>query len=126
MRLFSSIYILFFFKLIYSQQGGYIFIENKNQWQENVKFKSQLKNGNLYVCNDGLTFDFFDEKKLNRFYKIHFSDDKKPLIDNINKHAYKVKFLKSNTKKVTSASQPSYGKYNYFIGKDQSLSLIHI
>ena len=120
MRLFSLICYLFFFNLIFSQQGGYIFIENKSQWEENVKFKSQLKNGNLYVCNDGLTFDFFDEKKLNRFYKTHFSNDKKPFIDKINKHAYKVNFIKSSTKKITLGSQPSEGYYNYFIGRDQS------
>jgi len=62
MRYLFKFFFLFLFISFYGQQAGYVFIENKNQWDENVNFKSELKNGDLYVCEDGLLFDFFDEK----------------------------------------------------------------
>lgn len=36
------------------------FIENKGQWDENVKFLAQKNNLNLIVTNKGLVYDFYD------------------------------------------------------------------
>ncbi len=113
--------VLFFNLLLfvgYTQQAGYVFIENKNQWNENINYKTDLKNGHLYVCNDGLVFDFFDEKKRDKIYKSHYTEKRLNSDKKINKHAYKVEFINSELNKKVIGSQPAEGIYNYFIGKD--------
>ena len=118
MKLLFKFFFLFLFISFYGQQAGYVFIENKNQWDENVNFKSELKNGDLYVCKDGLLFDFFDEKKLEKLYKSHYTNRKNQLNKELKKHAYKVNFINSSNSKFYEGSQPTICKYNYFLGKD--------
>ena len=81
------------FSLIYlvliSQQSGFIFIENKGQWNNEVKFKTDLKNGHLYTCADGLVFDFFDEEKLEELYEKHYIKPTNSRNNKLKKHAYK-------------------------------------
>ena len=115
--------VLFFNLLLfvsYAQQAGYVFIENKNQWNENINYKTDLKNGHLYVCKEGLVFDFFDEKKMDKIYKSHYTEKRLNTDKKINKHAYKVEFVNSNQDKLAIGSQPTKGNYNYFIGKDRN------
>jgi len=102
----------------YSQQAGYVFIENKNQWNKNINFKTNLKNGHLYICGDGLVFDFFDEKKMDKIYKSHYTEKRLNTDKKIKKHAYKIEFLNSNSSKTIIGSQKAKGTYNYFIGKN--------
>ena len=102
----------------YAQQGGYIFVKNKNQWDASVNYKASLKNGDLYACKDGLLFDFFDEKKMTKIYQTHHTNEYKNVSKKIKKHAYKISFLNSSKKSIATGSQPSKGTYNYFIGND--------
>ena len=102
----------------YAQQGGYIFVKNKNQWNVNVNYKASLKNGDLYACKDGLLFDFFDEKKMTKIYQTHHTNEYKNVSKKIKKHAYKINFLNSSKKSIATGSQPSKGTYNYFIGNN--------
>ena len=91
----------------FAQQAGHIFIENKNQWNENIIYKADLRNGSLYACKDGLVFDFFDEKKIEKIYSSHYTDKKIKTDKKINKHAYKVEFINSNQNKLATGSQAS-------------------
>ena len=115
-------FLVLFFNLLlfvsYAQQAGYVFIENKNQWDENINYKTDLKNGHLYVCKDGLVFDFFDEKKMDKIYKSHYTDKRLNTDKKINKHAYKVEFINSNLNNKVIGSQAAKGIFNYFIGKN--------
>jgi hypothetical protein len=116
MRVLLICFLNFFLLKSYSQQAGYIFIENKNQWDNNINYKTDLKNGQLFVCKDGLVFDFFDEKKIEKLFKTHYTDKKYNRNKKINKHAYKVKFINANIDLISKGSQPTKGEYNYFLG----------
>ena len=120
MRLLTILIINLISILNFAQQAGHIFIENKNQWNENIIYKAELRNGSLYACKDGLVFDFFDEKKIEKIYSSHYTDKKIKTEKKINKHAYKVEFINSNQNKLSTGSQASKCNYNYFIGKDRS------
>ena len=53
-----STYILILFSYsLFCQQAGYKFLQNKNQWPEDVNYKAELKNGELYLEKDGFLFD---------------------------------------------------------------------
>ncbi|MDR2835764.1 MAG: gliding motility-associated C-terminal domain-containing protein [Bacteroidales bacterium] len=102
----------------------YEFIENKGQWDKNIKFKSEIQNGAIFLEDNCITFNFL---KYEHFHnKIseprkpatagdnpHTIDFNKPILG----HAYRVKFLNSNNPSfVTNGEKIDYN--NYFIGKD--------
>lgn len=117
-----TLFLLFLSFWSYSQEhkGGYTFIENKNQWHQNVKFKADVKSGYFYLENDGFLFNLLDVKKANEYIESHYDKSKKRDFKQLDWHAYKVQFLNanSNTKLIGSDKTPEY--YNYFLGSDAS------
>lgn len=117
-----TIFFVFLVVLGFSQEhkGGYTFIENKNQWHGNVKFKADIKSGYLYLENDGFLFDLIDVKKANEYIETHYHKTTKKVFKTLDWHAYKVKFknVNPNVKIIGKDKTPEY--YNYFIGNDKS------
>jgi hypothetical protein len=104
-----------------SQQAGFKFLQNKNQWSENITYKAELKNGELYLEKDGFVFNFYDEKTMDRLLANHYDKSKAPKKPSIDQHAYKVNFINMNKNCTIIHNQPTKEYYNYFIGKDPSV-----
>lgn len=98
--------------------GGYKFIENKNQWPEQVKYRSDIQSGFLYLEKDGFLFDLYDAKAVNKLIKAHTTKAVNNL-DKIKYHSYKVQFLGCNEELTPKGSYQSLEYYNYFLGNDQ-------
>ena len=77
-------------------KGGYTFIENKNQWHSNVKYKADVQSGYFYLENDGFLFDLIDVKKANQYIASHYDKTQKRDFKELDWHAYKVQFVNSN------------------------------
>jgi len=102
------------------QNVGYKFIENKNQWPENVAFKTDLKSGYLYFERDGFTFDLYDAHAVNKYIKNHHEKESNFDRRNLNWHSYKINFLNCNTNNTIAGNIESNEYYNYFIGNNPS------
>lgn len=118
--LFTYILVLISSCLI-SQQAGFKFLQNKNQWPENITYKAELKNGELYLEKDGFLFNFYDEKIMDRLLANHYDKSKTPKKPSLDQHAYKVNFINMNKNCTIKHNQPTKEYYNYFIGKDPSV-----
>ena len=116
MRLFLTLSFSLTYLVLISQQSGFIFIENKGQWNNEVKFKTDLKNGHLYTCADGLVFDFFDEGKLEELYEKHYIKPTNSRNNKLKKHAYKVSFNGANFNSTIKGDQPTINHFNFFKG----------
>lgn len=102
-------------------QRPYIeFKENKGQWHENVLYKAKLPAGELFLEQQGLTYQFFKEEDLHRIEELHHNFITHPTAKDsiVNLHAFKVNFLNSNNNSILRPSilRPDYE--NYFIGND--------
>lgn len=98
------------------QGGGFPFTFNKGQWDKQVLYKADLPGGAMWVENNGLTYSFFDHKKL---VALHDGLDKHPEVSQdgwIKAHSIKVRFLNSNSSTSFSHQNPSSYYKNYFIG----------
>lgn len=97
------------------------FIENKGQWDKNVKYKGDLSNGALFLEKDGYTVlqhNADDLKNISDFYHAHRPITKDETLI-LRSHAYKVKFLNASSQyKQIPDKKLSYFN-NYFIGNDQ-------
>ncbi len=120
MKLLSTYILILFSSCIISQQAGYKFLQNKNQWPASISYKTELNNGELYLEKNGFLFNFFDEKKMSGLIANHYDKSKLSKNPVINQHAYKVNFIKMNEKCRLIHAQPTKEYYNYFIGKDSS------
>ena len=96
-NIFVRIFHIFLFTLILQVQAfahngsssKLIYIENKGQWHQNVRFKTNIRNGAIYLENNKITVNVAE----NNSHKFDSSFDfSKPC----NAHAYNIEFLNCN------------------------------
>ena len=54
------------------------FVENKGQWKDNIIFKAKIPSGNLYLEQDKLTYQFYEEEDINRLHELHHNEIENP------------------------------------------------
>lgn len=102
-------------------QNGPSFIENKTQWNENVKYKVELINGAMFLEKDGFTYNFFKESDLKHSHAHNnFENDDDHNSEVIHWHAFNVKLVNAKSNCEIEPLKPNSDYVNYFIGKDRS------
>ena len=101
------------------------FIENKGQWDNHVKFRSEVPAGSFFIRAGGFTVLQHNQEDLKRVYEVgvHHStsiEDKKnaPLV--LRSHAYAVDFVNASDNLEITPDKPLDTYNNYFIGSDPS------
>jgi gliding motility-associated-like protein len=100
------------------------FIENKGQWNNEVKFMSEAGSGAFYLQKNGFTIaqnnpaDIENIKEI-RHREVAGVDLKRTGVTVIHSHAYNVKFLNSQDPQILP-DKPVPSVNNYFIGNDPS------
>ena len=97
-----------------------LFIENKNQWHENVEYKTGFNGSvNLFLEKTGFTYVLSNPEDLQQIHDLALKDRKKLNDLVIRNHAYKVHFLGANDPTLSS-EHPQTFYHNYFLGNDKS------
>ncbi|MFS8082577.1 MAG: PKD domain-containing protein [Ginsengibacter sp.] len=127
---FNLLFIFFISVSGISVQAQVQFIENKGQWNKQVKFMSNAGDGAFYLTENGFTISQFDGKALvnikDRAHGIQTGNSKSESNSKSNNnsskvksHAYTVSFLNGNAANITG-EKPLVTVNNYFIGNDPS------
>jgi len=97
------------------------FIENKGQWDNNVVYKAKIPGGNLFLEQNEITYQFYNEQDMARLHDMHHHAIQNPTPQDflMNLHAFKIKFLNANTDNI-SADEPRSDYINYFLGNDKT------
>jgi gliding motility-associated-like protein len=111
--------------VLQAQHGNIEFIENKGQWNSQIKFLGQVNSGAFYVQQKGFMVLQHNPADLNRISDLHNrgakqNDNTKQSRDTLHSHAYQVEFLNGNENPQIIADKPLPGYNNYFIGNDPS------
>ena len=104
------------------------FIENKGQWDPQVKFKGDVKNGAVFVRSTGFTFlqhntQDFEALMSSLHVGQHSTKDalqKTSVQQSIRSHAYNVDFVGASPKMQVVPDKKISTYNNYFIGNDPS------
>ncbi|MDQ6756437.1 MAG: PKD domain-containing protein [Bacteroidota bacterium] len=107
-------------KNVYSQTE---FIENKGQWNKEVRFMSNAGNGAFFLNNKGFTVVQHNPRDIEKIVdKIHGSvrDKQTTETQTLHSHAYKVEFLNANSNAEILPDKALPSVNNYFIGNDKS------
>src|SRR6266487_5424819 len=110
-----------------AQYGNIEFIENKGQWNDQVKFLGRVNAGEFYIQQNGfmvVQHSPSDWARVSEITHRHAHDKKdenqKETRITLHSHAYQVKFLNGNKNPQIEADKPLPGYNNYFIGNDPS------
>src|SRR5438270_21965 len=88
------------------------FTENIGQWDDFIRYRMQLDGGYLYFEKDGLTYSFYDKKKVRA---VHYGGLYKGLSPEIKFHAVKIKFLGADPNSGNQASEKGTDYENFFL-----------
>jgi gliding motility-associated-like protein len=101
------------------------FIENRGQWDQRVKFKSNAGSGSFFLTEKGFTISQYNPEdveniKIRRHEgNINGRQSAQPVNDKVRTHAYSVEFLNAHSP-VIIPDKPLTTVNNYFIGNDKS------
>ena len=128
----SRILVLFVFVLILAKTNGQThlhnhnasieqlqFIENKGQWHEQPKFKSDLNGGQVWLEPGGFTYNFLKPEHVARMHEENHTGRPYSATSTIDGHVFRMKFVQSNTPEIQGAKKQSV-YHNYFLGNDRS------
>lgn len=101
------------------------FVENRNQWEENILYKADISSGAIFLEKNCFTFVFRDMKAIEKVLEFkHLPKEEQEKITPqdyyINCHAYKMNFLDARQDATVTADGPLEGYYNFFEGNDKS------
>lgn len=93
------------------------FLENKNQWESNVRYRAAIPNGMLFLKENGLHYAFIDSEPFSHHGqgKAHTHTH-----ETIKGHGIAVQFLGANANPTMQAEGEGSERYNFFLGNDQS------
>ena len=104
------------------------FVENKGQWNQLVKYKSDIQSGAVFLEKNGFTVLQYNEKDLKDFSEFmhgHVPENKNDIHASngnqlLRSHVYKVKMIGAteDVKSVPEKILPTYN--NYYLGNDKS------
>lgn len=102
-------------------QNEFRLIENKGQWPENVTHRTALPGGFLFTEKNQFTFNFYDQKKIDKIYHSHTAHESEIKKDPIvNFHSFTSTFKNSNKDVRVISENPYPTKYAFLLGKDKS------
>jgi hypothetical protein len=102
-----------------SENHGQIsFIENKGQWEDFIKFKSEMQGGALFFERNKVTYSFYDSDYLEKMRAVKFGATPVDLESYITCYAYRMSFLGANENPVVEGQHPLVQYLNYYIGND--------
>ena len=114
------ILFIFFFKQYSAQHLGYKFIENKNQWPSQVRYKADLNSGYLFIENNGFVFNLYDAHSVNKYIKNHHLKENNFHKKELDWHSYTINFRGRNSTCSIDGSHETPEYYNFFLGNDPS------
>ncbi|MDB5282071.1 MAG: domain containing protein [Bacteroidota bacterium] len=103
------------------------FKENKNQWNKEVLYRTELHSGSIFLCRNNFTYLVADTSDLSRIRHSHHPHNYRPDWDyTVHLHAFRTTFQNSNLNcKVTGGDKLTEYE-NYYIGKDRSHWASHV
>lgn len=105
---------------------GFDFIENKGQWPIEVRFRTDVQDGVVFITDRGFVYSYVNPEDVKLFDENHNNSNgfgnsnELTSVRNIHHHAYRVNFVGANTSVRYEGGEKRDYYYNYFVGNDSS------
>ncbi|MDQ3072621.1 MAG: hypothetical protein M3Q97_05100, partial [Bacteroidota bacterium] len=92
--------------------GGIQFIPNQGQWDNQIKAAADIPGGKLWITDSGLTYLFYDGKKISDIQHRRATDHA------VKFHCIKIDLIDADFSSAPHYSEKSSTYYNYYLGSD--------
>ena len=116
---FCILFVFSFFALsATNSRDGLSFVENKGQWNDCVRFKSEFRGGALFLEESAVTFLMQHPEDMEAFRARKFAPESAELPEPVVRmYAWRVHFLNARPHRLLGEGLfPDY--HNYYLGKD--------
>ena len=117
MKLLFVILTLLFTQTLFGQEEIWI-KPNRGQWHENIDYKIDIPSGEMYLENNGFTYNFTNQHAVHNHHDNTHNDE-------FLGHAVKTNFINSKPQPTFIELDSSEHYDNYFYGNDQSKWVNH-
>ena len=123
-RLAGLVFLVLFFSEIKGEaQGSISFIENKKQWEEVVKFKSEMRGGALFFEGSAITYAFYDPEFLEKIAamktgRIYGKKSNIKIDSLVECYAYRMHFDNASKNVAVRGHSPLQEYHNYYLGNN--------
>lgn len=100
-----------------AQEPHVRYIQNKGQWPEQVRFKTDLSEAAMFLENDGLTWVRYEPGAADRVHDLNHHPELEQDFS-LKGHAWKVRFVGANANATITTEEKQSYYLNYFIGND--------
>ena len=97
-----------------------LFTENKNQWDDNIKYVAEVQNGNLFLEKNKFTYLFYNGEDIQKAHHNFKKDNDDTDSTIIHFHAFNITFKNGGRNTSLAGLEKAPGYVNYFIGNDRS------
>ena len=94
------------------------FIPNQNQWDSQVKFKTDLQGGHVYFASNYFRFAFYDTRDIEEVHHRKHENYQSAYNTPIHCYAYDLAFVGANASPTIESHNKKVFYQNYFIGND--------
>jgi gliding motility-associated-like protein len=111
------------------------FIENKGQWEPDILFRAEIRNGYLFITNQGLVYVFYEAGLMDAGHHMLHGDESSNArsgdqgmdkLNTVNMHAVSLEFVDPSNELRVNPDKMSDVYYNYYIGNDTSRWADHV
>ena len=120
--------VLVFLVLLFSEmkgeaQGSISFIENKKQWEDVIKFKSEIRGGALFFEANAITYAFYDPEYLEKIAalktgRIYGKKTNVKMDSLVECYAYRMHFDNASKNVAVRGHSPLQEYHNYYLGNN--------
>ncbi|MBO0935328.1 gliding motility-associated C-terminal domain-containing protein [Fibrella sp. HMF5335] len=100
----------------FAKQPGLVFVENKGQWPDDIRYRADLPGGFLFLKTSGFHYAFYDARETARRHAA--APTAEPVLPTIRAHGVGVTFAGANTQPELEARNAVATTYSYFLGND--------
>lgn len=102
----------------HSHHSHIAFIENKKQWEDRIRFKSEIRGGALFFEDNAVTYTFYDPEYLEKIQAIKSGSTSVELDSLVTCYAYRMWFDGANISPSIQGHYPKKEYNNYYIGNN--------
>lgn len=112
-------------KLLLTTNSQNYFVENKGQWDQEVKYLVQMPDMNAWITDNGVVYDYYQiVSNYSEEDLLEIPESKKEKYKEknsfVNGHIVRTLFQKNNSSQQFSGDIKQESYFNYFLGKDES------
>ncbi|MBI1193111.1 MAG: T9SS type B sorting domain-containing protein [Bacteroidetes bacterium] len=98
----------------HEENGQLLFVQNKGQWPESVRFAAEVSGGRVFIESSGFTWNFLDHSALQH----HDQNPSSPLPRPSKGHAFRTTFIGANSAPQALGEDTRPFHHNYFNDPD--------